>query len=87
MSYSYQTERPYVFTEPGVADLIKIRDNVKRLCDLAGCVRTDKALAALTGDSWNHLACLDYLIERGDIRCITGRDLAAQHQVFVWVFQ
>ena len=41
-------------------------------------------ISGATGDTWLMLACLDYLVERGELREITaGMDVAGQHRVYV----
>lgn len=87
MGYDYQKERAALFTEDGVKFLIKLRDNVKRLCKLAGAVRASEAWNGTDGgNTWTMLAGLDYLVERGEIREITAPDSVwGQHRVFVLV--
>jgi hypothetical protein len=46
-------------------------------------VRSGEAISVVTGDSWTMLACLDYLVENGEIREITGSAVAGQNRVFV----
>lgn len=68
MSYSYQTERKNVFTENGQVMFLAIRDNAKSLIASAGCARMDKIIAGCGGgDSWTMLACVDRLVELGEI--------------------
>lgn len=81
--YNYQTERPYVFTEAGQVQFLAIRDNVKRLLKLTGCVRMQEAIAKQCGSSWQMLACVDRLVELKEIREITTQNVAGQHRVFV----
>lgn len=84
MSYDYQTERPGLFTESGCKMLIQIRDNAKRLIGVAGAVRMDKVMLGVFGDSWTMLACVDYLVETGELRELTPPgSRAGQHRVFV----
>lgn len=82
MGYSYETERPKLFTEDGQVMLLKIRDNVQRLLKEAGAVRADRAIESVGGDSWLMLACLDRLVELGEIRRVS-EGTCGQHQVFV----
>lgn len=81
--YCYQTEREKLFTEEGQNILLKIRDNVKRLIEEAGAVRFIEGTNGCCGDSWTMLACFDRMVEIGDIREITGSNVAGQHRVFV----
>lgn len=83
MSYDYQTQRPYVFTERGQEMFLSIRDRVKRLLDTAGAVRLAEAITGETGDVWNMLACVDRLAELGEIRELSNPGVAGQFRVFV----
>jgi len=86
MSYHYLIEKPRLFTEDGFKMLIAIRDNARKLIDVAGCVRMDKAMGRVSGDSWQMLACIDYLVELGELREIAPIDsVAEQSRIFVRV--
>lgn len=67
MSYNYEKQRPFVFTDEGQRVLLAIRDRSQTLMKLAGCMRTDKLIAHQNGDIWDILACIDRLIEIGDL--------------------
>lgn len=81
MSYSYRTQRPRLFTENGQEMFIKVRDNVKRLLDVAGCFHSEKAWENVSGDSWDMIACLDRLVEMGELREIE-RISWSQYRIF-----
>lgn len=82
--YSYETEKPALFTERGVEMLTKMRDRAKALLAEAGAVRADKIMAVATGSSWTMMAALDYMVEKGDLRRVTAQgETWGQHQVFV----
>ncbi len=82
--YEYAKERPKLFTEDGVTMFVAIRDQVQRLLELAGAVSMSRAISGRTGDSWMMLACVDRLVELGELREVTDpRAVAAQHRVFV----
>lgn len=84
MAYSYEQEKPKIFTADGLQMLLKIRDNVGKLLDRAGAVRLQEAIKGTTGDSWTMLACIDLMVELGEIREITvPGDVAGQHRVFI----
>ena len=80
--YNYTTQRSAVFTEEGIKTLFKVRDKAKELLDVAGSFREQEATAGLSGDSWDILACVDYLVEQGEIRRIYDK-CARQHNVYV----
>lgn len=82
--YNYETERPKLFTEAGLVMFTRIRDWVKFALAATGAFRMQEALGAGTGDSWTLLACVDLLVERGEIAEVTkGTGVAGQHRVFV----
>lgn len=81
MPYKYEEVKPQLFTEEGQSSFLKIRDRANELLDISGSFIAGKVLI---GDSWFALACLDRMIELGEIREVpqhTG--LFAQHRVFV----
>jgi hypothetical protein len=85
--YSYEIEKPNVFTERGQRLFLGIRDQVHRLLDLSGAVRMQEAMALPPGigaaSSWEMLACVDRLVELGEIREVTSGNVAGQDRVFV----
>ena len=83
MSYQYQVEKAALFTDEGQRKFIKVRDQVKRLLEQSGAVRMQEALSGVYGDSWTALACVDRLVELGEIRELTNSNCAGQHRVFV----
>ena len=84
MGYDYAIERPKVFTEDGVTMLLKIRDNTRSLIAKAGVARCDKMMAGCSGDTWHMLACIDRLVEMGEIHEIPNpMSGAGQHRVFI----
>jgi len=61
-----------------------IRDNVKALLKQSGAVRLLEAINDATGDSWLMLACMDRMVEMGELREITPKDKTVQqYRVFV----
>jgi len=84
MSYDYATEKVGLFSDTGQRLFLQIRDTVQRHLREAGAVRADKAWADCSGDSWQFVACLDRLVELGEIREVTlPGTVAGQHRVFV----
>ena len=80
--YSYEEERPNIFTEEGQRKFLKVRDHVAKCLRMSGAVRMAEAIQPLTGSSWEMLACVDLLVELGELREITS-GVAQQHRVFV----
>lgn len=82
--YNYQEVKPRIFTEQGQVMFLAIRDRTHQLLKLAGAARMQEIMTATAGDAWHMLACVDRLVELGEIREITNRhDVMGQHRVFV----
>jgi hypothetical protein len=81
--YDYQTERPKLFTESGQRDFLKVRDAAKELLEIAGAFRQCEVLsrAKIGGDSWFMTACVDRLVELGEIVEIP-RNCWGQYKVY-----
>ena len=81
--YNYQTQRNFVFSEEGQKDFLEIRDQAKRLTKEAGAVTAHK-LMCVTGCTWDMLACIDRLVELGELIEIPNPISAAgQHRIFI----
>jgi hypothetical protein len=83
VSYCYSNERPKIFTEQGQIDFLKIRDTAKALLEKSGAFRQRELIheAGVSGDSWFMLACVDRLVEIGEIVEIT-RQCWGQYKVY-----
>lgn len=85
MSYNYRTQRPVVFTEDGQVMLLQVRDHVGTLLKTAGAFQMANAWTGIKGgyDCWDALACVDRLVELGEIREISEPGCAGQYRTFV----
>lgn len=87
MAYSYAEQRRELLTDDGQRLFIAVRDQVKELLRRSGAVRSQEAMQLPKGigaaDSWTLIACLDRMVELGELRELTGPDVAGQHRVFV----
>lgn len=84
MPYIYEEQRPEIFTESGQRMFIKIRDNAQQLLKKAGAARMQELMTGCgCVDSWHMLACVDRLVELGEIREIPQERCAGQHRIFV----
>ena len=81
--YDYQTERPALFTDDGQKLFIQIRDRVKYLLAEAGAVRIQEAISKSTGINWEMMACLDRMVELGELKELTNGETPGQYRVFV----
>lgn len=82
--YDYEKMKPSLYTEKGLSMLVAIRDRARHLSNLAGAFSCGAAIRDESGDSFLMLACIDRLVETGEIRELTGPSTWAQHRVFVW---
>ena len=80
--YNYRTERGALFTEDGQKDFLRIRDNVEGLLKKAGAFKLTAAWEGVTGNSWFMMACVDRLVEIGEIKELTGNNVQGQDRVF-----
>jgi len=85
MAYNYQTQRANLFTESGQVMFLAIRDKAKALLKTAGAFRMQEATMGFSGDSWDQLACIDRLVELGEIKELTIQEqVMGQHRVFTY---
>ena len=79
--YDYSEERENIFTDEGQQVFLAIRDKANELIEVAGCFMMGKVLVA-GGSSWLMMACVDRMVELGEIREIT-KHAPGQCRVFV----
>ena len=83
MSYNYETEKAWLFTDEGQRCLFKANENVRTLLEAAGAFVGFCALKNVSiDDTWKMLAVIDRLVELGAIREVTS-GVWAQDRVFV----
>jgi hypothetical protein len=80
--YVYEDEKPAIFTESGQVMFLSIRDRIKQNLKVSGSIRMAEAMSGQTGSTWQMMACVDRLVELGEIREIT-KNVAGQDRVFV----
>jgi len=81
MAYDYDKEKEWLFTDEGQRAFLKRRDLAQRLLEQAGAVRMNELL--LTGSAWSSMACVDRMVELGELKEVTRPDVMAQYRVFV----
>jgi hypothetical protein len=83
MSYLYETQRPNLFTDDGQRMFLRIRDAAKEHLAKSGAVMGDRLLFG-TGDSWDMLACIDRLVELGELLEVPNPfSSAGQHRIYI----
>ena len=81
--YVYDDQKEMLFTDEGQKMFLKIRDRTNALLEKAGAVRMLEMLSGTSGDSWSQMACVDRMVELGEIKELTNDKVAGQHRVFV----
>jgi len=82
--YKYNEVKWRLFSDEGQRMFLKVRDFVQDALKRTGAVRMQEAIgAAGGGDSWTMLACVDRMVELGELREVTTSNVAGQHRVFV----
>jgi hypothetical protein len=84
MSYEYDEQREELFTEEGQRQFLAMRDWCDKLLEAGGAFRMQEAMKApgVRGDTWRMLACVDRLVELGEIYEITPEGTVQQHRIF-----
>lgn len=81
--YNYQKEKPGIFSEDGQKMFLRIRDKANALLKTAGCFRMQEVISGATGSSWQMLACVDRMVELGEIVEVTDPVKAVgQYRIF-----
>lgn len=81
--YNYKTEKSTLFTESGQVLFLQIRDHVNNLLKISGCFRMQEAISPFCGLNWQMLACVDRMVELGEIVEVTSQGkVAGQHRIF-----
>jgi hypothetical protein len=84
--YEYQKVKPILFTDEGQRKFLAVRDRVQTLVAQSGAIRMDEAISKTSGDTWEALACVDRMVELGELREIGQRnEVSGQHRIFVGV--
>lgn len=82
--YKYEDEKPGLLTDEGQRMFIRGRDTVLLDLDVKDPVLMEKAMACFkTSSNWTQMACVDRMVEIGDLREIAREAEVAQHRVFV----
>lgn len=84
--YEYKVMRDQIFTEQGQISFLAVRDRVRELLPLAGAVRMEEVMRSIPGDPWVTFACVDRLVELGEIREIK-QECAGHYRVFTFTYE
>lgn len=81
--YDYDKEKAWVFTDEGQRMFLRVRNKVQEMLGVAGAVTAGVLLRSLSGDTWKMMACIDRLVELGELRKITPGYLPYPEGVYV----
>lgn len=83
--YDYAKQRAVVFTDDGQRMFLKIRDHTLAVLQKSGAITLEKAMnGAGTGDSWDMIACVDRMVELGElVEVPISKPVPAQHRIFM----
>lgn len=84
MSYNYQDQRPWIFSDEGVTALLVLKTAIAKMLEVSNCFRMDALYGkAPSGtDLWQVHACVDYLVEKHELQEF-GKGPAGQYRVFM----
>jgi hypothetical protein len=83
MAYRYEEERPKLFTDEGQRTFLKVRDNAHIKLKQSGAATLGKIIEGSSADTFVLLACVDRLLELGEIREVTRENCLTQDRVYV----
>ena len=84
MIYNYEEMKSKLFTEENQKLFLNVRDMIHELLNEAGAVKMGFIIHVRPlGDSWEKMACVDRLIELGEIKEIHYGDCSSQDRIFV----
>lgn len=85
MSYGYEAEKPRLFTDEGQRGFLKVRDHARAMISHSGAATLFalmRAKAPECADSFAMIACIDRLVELGELRLVY-KSGASQFDVYV----
>jgi len=98
MAYNYEEMKPKLFTEENQKLFLEVRDRVFELLSEAGAIKLGAIMDEQIGGTWEMIACVDRLVELGEIKeviytvhrdgshpCVSvnASDCFAQDRIFV----
>lgn len=85
--YIYEEQKPHLLTDEGQRMFLRIRDHTHALLLKSGAVMMGNCMTG-GGDSWQILACVDRMVELGEIREVPNTyNNSVQYRLFVARFK
>lgn len=85
MMYDYKEIKSSILTDDGQRKFLKIRDEVIRFLKTSGAFMMDKIVYIISGDPWFTMACVDRMVELGEIIELTDdpNNGPCQYRIFI----
>lgn len=80
--YNYPEVRPEIFTDSGRQKLEVIRQKVSQHLGNSPSITLVQAISGALGDTWVNMACVDRMVELGELEEIDVRAKIAQDRTF-----
>ncbi len=82
--YRYAEIKKQIFTEEGSIALLQLRDTACSMLKSAGAFKMGRVIGSTkcSGDTWLFMACIDRMVEMGEIVELTEDNVAGQDRVF-----
>ncbi len=81
-AYEYTTMRPMLFTDDGQRLFLKVRDGTLARVRTTGAIRLAEAVADYPGEVWMRLACVDRMVELGELVEVSPGRFSALNRIF-----
>lgn len=81
--YNYEEQKAEIFKEENQKQFLAIRDRVNALLREAGACRMEEIVKNQCGSSWRHIACVDRLVELGELTEVTPKNTMGQYRTFI----
>ena len=82
--YEYKDHKNWPCSAEGQKQFLDIRDRVHQAIKDSGCISMGKAISGESGDSFRIQACVDRLVELGEIKEAKNPiSSAGQHRIFI----
>lgn len=81
--YKYDDMKAKLFSDEGQRKFLQVRDKINSIIPASGCIRLGEVMTNIGGDSWIIMACVDRMVELGELVEIKYENSIAQKRIFV----
>lgn len=82
-AYDYRLVRESLFTDEGQRLFLKVRDRLRDAVTRSGALRMREAISGFRGERWQVMACVDRMVELGELVELEHGAFDALARVFV----